>query len=654
MVMTTAEEISGESSIVVGNFVKLVEGVNGQAIRYDGYTTYITTDAKNAPKVTGAFSVEAWIALGAYPKNWTPIINQGSEEEAGYSLDISAWGQVGFRIGTGGKWNELFSKESIALNKWTHVAGVYSPENGMKIYIDGNQVCAKKVDGDFKPSPKLEVLIGRTRVMRKPEGTIRPNATEAVHEYLDILLDELKVVQGAMNNDEIAEVFKSANVPGQTALPKRVLPAGPADLKEFGAYDMTLSYYDAWDAAWRVTDYSDIVIAFDETPCRFVFWRGTTYIPHWVTENGIWYDNEFNETWSEKGCHEPMSDKHCRYARIRVIENNDARVVVKWRYALVDNWYQFANINEMTGRGDWTDEIYTIYPDMTSVRMVNLMSEDPASPHEWHESIIVMGPGQRPDKVLEFGALTLMNPDGEAKTYSWEHETPPAEPQEPSNSNIQVINTRSKYKPFACFRPQDNPWPDVYAGEIRRDVCVFPWWNHWPVAPRPCDGRYAMVADRASSSSLTHWNWDTYKKEPKLWTKIMLNGLTDKDPKWLVALTKSWSNAPQLKIKSGNFESNGYEPAEKAYKLKCKKAGEPTELSLSIDASKDSPLINPAFVIEDWGTRDIVMKNSDGTVVQPGKDFRVGHRKSAGSADAIVWFRAEQTTPVTVTLAPKD
>jgi hypothetical protein len=162
-----------------------------------------------------------------------------------------------------------------------------------------------------------------------------------------------------------------------------------------------------------------------------------------------------------------------------------------------------------------------------------------------------------------------------------------------------------------------------------------------------------MVADRASSSSLTHWHWDTYKKERKQWTKIMLNGLTDKDPEWLVALTKSWSNAPELKVKNGEFESNGYKPEEKAYQLKCKKAGEPTDLVLSIDATKESPLVNPAFVIENWGRKGIVMKTSDGNVVKPGRDFRVGQRKSADGVDAILWLRAEETTPVTITLAPE-
>jgi len=648
------EEVSGEPGIVHGNFFKLAEGVDGNAIRLDGYTAYITINSKHAPKVSEGFSIQAWIALGAYPMNRCPVINQGNEKDAGYSLDIDARGHVSLNIGAGGKWNQLIYRKSLPLNTWTHVAGVYSPEGGMKLYFNGDEVCSIKVKGEFTPADALDVLIGRTRVKRRPEGTIRANATAEVHEYLDGLVDELRVKQGAADSNEVSRAYEDFKAPAEPALPERVLPSGPNDLKEFGAYDMTLSYYDAWDAAWRVTDYSDVVIAFDESPCRFVFWRGTNYIPHWVTENGIWYNNEFNETWSERGCHEPMSDKDCRYSRVRVIENNDARVVVKWRYALVDNWYQFAKVNEHTGWGDWTDEVYTIYPDMSGVRRVSLMSEAPSLPHEWHESIVVMSPGQRPEDVLELDALTLINQKGQTKTYSWKDAIPPAEPQEPEKANIQIINTHSKYKPFACFRLQDEPWPDVYASEIRRDVCVFPWWNHWPVATCPSDGRYAMTSDRASSSSLTHWHWNTYKEEPKCWTKIMLHGVTDKDAAWLTSLNASWSSPPELKIKSGNFEAKGYEAAEKAYQLRCTQPGKPSELTVGIDASEQSPLVNPAFVIEDWGQTSIVMKAGNGAVVKPGRTFRVGHRKSAGVSDAIVWLAAEETTPVTLTFTPVE
>ena len=37
-----------------------------------------------------------------------------------------------------------------------------------------------------------------------------------------------------------------------------------------------------------------------------------------------------------------MSDKRNTYSNVKIIENNDARVVVMWRYGLVDNFNNFA------------------------------------------------------------------------------------------------------------------------------------------------------------------------------------------------------------------------------------------------------------------------------------------------------------------------
>jgi hypothetical protein len=119
-----------------------------------------------------------------------------------------------------------------------------------------------------------------------------------------------------------------------------------------------------------------------------------------------------------KGCGEPMSDKQCRYSHVRVIESTDARAVVHWRYALADVFYTIARTDPATGLGDWTDEIHTIYPDGTALREINLHSSQPAEPHEWHEGIIVMGPGFSPETVLEPAGLTMANAAGETVTYS--------------------------------------------------------------------------------------------------------------------------------------------------------------------------------------------------------------------------------------------
>ena len=609
---------------------------------------------KKTPKVSGDFTIEAWVALGAYPKHWCPIVDhQRPLEEGsfyGYFFGIDARGKLIFRVCVDKTWKEIQSKVRIPLDKWTYVVGVYVPNKGLVVYVNGKIEGILKTQGKFTPAGWLSLLIGKSRVKRKPDGTLRPNATEAVYTFLDGILDNVKIYDRALSAKEISASFAKNKTMEKPELPTRVLPVGPKERQnKFGAINTTLKYYDAWDALWRVSNNADVVVCFDESPVRFIFWRGTSYIPHWVTENGIWYDNEFNETWSAKGCHEPMSNKQCRYARVRVIENNSARVVVRWRYALVDNWYNFALIDSLTGWGDWVDETYTIYPDMIVVRKNVLMSKLPTAPHQWQESIIVMGPGQRPDKVLNLAALTLANMAGETHTYSWEKKTPPRLPKQPQGANIQIINTRSQYHPFSAFMPQGKPWVDVYAGEIRREVCIFPWWNHWPVAQRPCDGRYAMFADRASHCSLTHWHWKPYQSTAHSLTKIMLTGLTDKGADYLVKLTKSWSYPADIRIKGNNFTNARYDQSQRAYLLDFKKQG--SVLNLQLVADENSPVVNPAFVIKNWGHQCALLKLNGRTITR-GKKFRVGHSSTFEGTDLIIWIETESTTPIKITLTP--
>ena len=177
-------------------------------------------------------------------------------------------------------------------------------------------------------------------------------------------------------------------------------------------------YYESWDAPWAINENADIVVQFDETDCKFVFWHGTSYIPCWVTENNIWFNNGFNEGWNDHGSCEPMSDKKAKYSSVKIVESNDARVVVQWRYALVDVLGTFAFEDPITGWGDWTNETFTIYPDMVGVREDMLLSNAPNAAHEWQESMMVLAPGERPSDVLNFEALSLANIKGESTTYS--------------------------------------------------------------------------------------------------------------------------------------------------------------------------------------------------------------------------------------------
>lgn len=62
------ESVGGGENAVAG-FFKLVKGASGSAINFDGLSSYILVESAKAPKISGAFTVEAWVALGAYPLN---------------------------------------------------------------------------------------------------------------------------------------------------------------------------------------------------------------------------------------------------------------------------------------------------------------------------------------------------------------------------------------------------------------------------------------------------------------------------------------------------------------------------------------------------------------------------------------------------------
>jgi hypothetical protein len=404
--------------------------------------------------------------------------------------------------------------------------------------------------------PKVKsCTAGRTSIPSIADGALGGGGNKPVYHYIDGLIDELKIWDSTVSDQYMLTIREIVNTSTSPVIPARPLPELPHS-ERFAAFYTDLKYYESWDNFWRTSGLPDVVISFGKSSGHFVFWRGTSYIPHWVTENRIWYNDEFNETWSEHGCHEPMSDKRNHFSHVRIIESSPARAVVHWRYALIDNWYRISNVDSLSGWGDWSDEIYTIYPDGTAIRSQTLHSSKLSSSFEWHEGIIVMGQGQRPEDVLHPEALVMANMKGEEHIYSWAQDTSAAVENvtyvinkkeswltELADANIQLVNTRSSLKPFTIINPNDEPRWDFYNDLSRQAISIFPWWNHWPTAFHPSDGRYAMDSDRASHSSLTHAReWKPYKKTEYSETRLMMVGLTRENASGLAGLAKSWSD----------------------------------------------------------------------------------------------------------------
>jgi hypothetical protein len=128
----------------------------------------------------------------------------------------------------------------------------------------------------------------------------------------------------------------------------------------------------------------------------------------------------------------------------------------------------------------------------------------------------------------------------------------------------------------------------------------------------------------------------------------MMHGMTNKPVEDLVPLAKSWLQPPELKLTGSAYESAGYDPRQMAYVLNCKKSA---DLVLTLEASEESPVINPAFVVKNWTGKSAKLELNN-KPIERGKIFRYGIEQKLESTDLVVWINKETTDPVTIILTP--
>ncbi|MCP4452135.1 MAG: LamG domain-containing protein [Planctomycetes bacterium] len=658
------DQIQKKKDPVYGNHA-YVPGVQGKAIKLDGFRTYIRRDRDGSEPPAGAFTVESWIALASYPWSWSPVVDCSTPKIKGFFLGVDPTGHVGFKMAAGSAWYEAITEETLSLRTWTHVAAVFEPNQEITVFINGKEAAVANVKGHYVPARRGSLTLGRTnRTQTWREFQL---TTEDMHFFLDGLLDEVKIFNYAKTPGQISREYAGIKDLSAPALSRRDrLPTGPVGSGSFGAFYTRLNYYKEWDDLWRVSDVPDVFVRFDESPVQLVFWRGASFVPCWVTENGIWYLNEWLETWGSDviSCAEPIMDRDCRYSHVRLIENTEARCVIHWRYALSDAEYTVAAVAD-DGRGEWCDEFHIIYPDQVGVRKMALHYSRPERKHDWVEQIVVLPPGKYPDDVMERDGVSLVNMAGDVHAYSWHDDDLKIEMPEPKGANMSYVHLKSKYRPFFIVSPDpvktvegtwDSPFFRTYASKMatgyRQDPVpsVYGWWNHWPVAQVPGDGRWVSTPDRPSHFNLTTFvQWNDHEYTEKTRTRIMLQGMTDKTPETLVPLARSWLQAPVMRITSKAYRAGGYDQSERAYLVERRDARDVDPCTFVWDASRDSPLLNPAIIVKNWGSQ-LSTLSMNGKKIKPGKDFRQGIRKGPLGDDLILWIRLDAQKFVTVTL----
>jgi hypothetical protein len=585
----TTEKTTNTKCEIIGVEDYWEKGISGTGLLLDSYSNAVIFPFGNVPKIEKDFSISVWVAPLEYPFNKAAIIDHLNGNN-GYFLGMNRLGEIEFIIGNSADLFEI-KTTSLPLYDWTYIVATYSWSQGLKIYLNGKLASNKVVSANISDAANTDISVGMTKSFKQyPYGAER-DITRGFQTNIVFsgMIDELMVFGSELKSEKIEYYYNNQKPKQIQHFRPYVLPPDGEFIGSFGANYTQLNFHKTWDGMWRTGEYSDIVVTFEKQPWRYIFWRGTRYLPSLVTDygrSGIWSNDQSPEVYNGR-CYEHMSDMLCRYSNIRLISGSPARVIVHWRNASADIAYRWPKLNDK-GQGIWTDEYWTIYPDGTSVRYQLLHNSIQERIIEMNQNEILLHPGQNPEDAIMNEAVIVGNENGDFLTWHRLKEEP-GKPTE-GNYNVLYTNLNSSTKQFQIgeigTRIESNLHRDVY----------WNGWDHYPVQLIPSDGTRANKYDRCVSFCPSTFREHRRQLDDTTIESMQIYGLTRLKPEDLTPLNRSWNFPPLLIAKSG-CEAIEYHKAEKAYYLKktCKK------MKFQIMATTSSPLVNPAFIIKNIG-----------------------------------------------------
>jgi hypothetical protein len=347
-----------------------------------------------------------------------------------------------------------------------------------------------------------------------------------------------------------------------------------------GTYS-TLDYEKGWDFRLQ-----DVVVSLPNG-ARFVFWRGSSYVPFWAGQRNTGLCYEWAETTPPPDGFtdsvEPLMDKELRFGRVEIMESSAARVHVRWSYQSCDFNYKIW--------GDSAVEDFFFYPDGFGNRVLTLQSA-PGSNYELSEFIILTPQHAYPLDALPRNLVDIIFLDGEKREIGFPYDESTQGSKLKSRDLPAVFRVRiHKDDPMTAvyFHPHDHHLPPVVYGPfVDAGQIVTPcyWGSHWPLARGQSTG--GAINDRIHATpahnSVMTWAMqrppamresrlqaiDTLgrSKSMQVQTWVWLIGSTEASDFDVLERAKSFSAPPSIeKLIGAQLESESFAPERRAVRM---------------------------------------------------------------------------------------
>jgi outer membrane lipoprotein-sorting protein len=219
---------NGNNGTLKGNPVwRPTGGVLGGAIELSGKGDYVEINNESAFDINGQITISAWVNITDVPQEWTGIVTKG---DSAWRLSTS-FAQNVFHFGVSSS-AYLNGQATVDSGQWHNVVGVYDGQK-MSIYVDG------KIDF--------------SRPWTRPIGT--NDFPVCIGENIELkgrcfhgLIDDVRIYNYALSQDEIIELFNSAHY---VTVEAKSMPAGmefnaPTDIQQWDRKGFTGGQMDQW------------------------------------------------------------------------------------------------------------------------------------------------------------------------------------------------------------------------------------------------------------------------------------------------------------------------------------------------------------------------------------------------------------------------
>lgn len=136
---TTLEEVSGLSFPITNHYNRpeRISGISGNALRLDGFSTWVSLYPFGLNEFHDQLSIETWYATEAFNYEKSSVLSQQSATK-GISLSIDRFGSVLLEFYADQQYFQLMTTQKISTYSWNHLVAVIDLTDQIaRIYVNG-------------------------------------------------------------------------------------------------------------------------------------------------------------------------------------------------------------------------------------------------------------------------------------------------------------------------------------------------------------------------------------------------------------------------------------------------------------------------------------------------------------------------------------